>query len=295
LTPSLSLSIGKRHVLVAMQVPASGQLFPERSLVSNLFVVRYIGAELEGSAREGGVQYVVGLFNGANDGTQATLSDAGREVAGRVLLQPWRHSGEAWRQGLGVSLGGSWGHASGPMPKYKSYAQDHFFSYVPGLKAAGVRERWTPGFYWDDGPLGAYGAFAVSRMGMSNGVSSTTLTQEAWQITAYYSLTGEEVRPQGLTPHYSFNPIAGHWGGFELVFRTGHLAVDPRAFSSGLAAPGSSRTAEDIGGGFDWYLSDSTKLMAGYERTAFNGPQPGGHPPEHGLMLGMQVSFSPSL
>jgi phosphate-selective porin len=98
-------------------------------------------------------------------------------------------------------------------------------------------------------------------------------------------LTGELSGERSVRPHVNFDPPSGHYGALQVVARVEQLAVSQAAIDRGLAAPGSSRTADAWTAGLNWYLNPYIKWHVGFTRTIFDGDANGPRPAEN-LVLG---------
>lgn len=273
--------------------------FTELGLPSALTPGYDLGAELYGFAAGGAVEYAAGVFNGVPDGTDGN-GDANdnKDLAGRVMVSPFRNSDVAAINGLSVGAAASIGDQDGTaaasaLPSLKTPGQQTYFSYAASTYANGPRTRVEPQFYYAAGPFGLLGEYVLSEQDVQRGAVSDRMHNRAWQLTGSFVLTGETPSLKGVQPLSPFNPGNNQWGAFELVSRIGQLNVDRHAFSGGFAdRRRSAESAQNWGIGVNWYLTKNAKLMADYDLTAFDrGATVGDRPTESFVSTRAQISF----
>src|SRR5688572_14875886 len=271
-------------------------LFPERSLASNLVPNRDIGFQAQGEVWGGKAVYGAGVFNGIPDGTSGstdTDSNAGKDLAARITVQPFRRAtgpvGPA--TGVGFHLGGSWGKQAGPLPAFRTSFGQAFYTYATGTVADGVRTRITPAAFYYYKSFGAFGEYVRSAQAVTRGFESRDLANHAWQLTGSYVLTGEAASERGVRPRNNFDPAAGQWGALQLIARYAALTVDTEAFDAGLAATGASRQAHSWGIGANWYPNPWIKWYASVERTTFESGLPPLRQAEQIVVVRCQLAF----
>src|SRR5688572_176615 len=120
-------------------------LFPERSLASSLVPNRDVGVAIQGDLSPT-FFYAGGVFNGVPDGSSSTTdvdSNQGKDLAGRIVVQPFRTSGATAAgalNGLGFQVGGSTGKQSGSgLPTFRTSVGQTYFAYAAGTTADGTR------------------------------------------------------------------------------------------------------------------------------------------------------------
>jgi phosphate-selective porin OprO/OprP len=129
------------------------------------------------------------------------------------------------------------------------------------------------------------------------GVRKGTMDNYAWQVAAYWFLTGEEEAYKGFKPNAVFSIQDGTWGAFELAARYHILNVDNQAFVGGadsFADPNkwaSKAAAWTVG--LNWYLNENLKWVFDYEQTRFDGGAAGGQDreDEKAFLLRMSLGF----
>ena len=259
-------------------------LFPERALASSLVPNRDVGFQAIGEITPR-ITYAGGVFNGVPDGTSSTTdvdANNSKDVAGRIT---W-HVG----RGLGLHLGGSAGSQKGPLAAFKTSIGQTYFSYVPLAAADGDRRRLTPAVFYYHKSFGAFAEYMRSSQDVTRGSATTRVTNDAWEVTGSYVLTGEPASDRSVKPAHPFDPQAGSWGALQLVARYSALHVDPAVFSRGLAASTAPARAASWAVGANWYAATPIKYYVMYERTTFDGGN-AARPDENAIMLRIQVAF----
>jgi phosphate-selective porin OprO/OprP len=298
LSKSLRVRVGKDKTPIGLEQLYSDYavLFPERSLVTNLVPNRDVGVQVQGDIK-GMVSYVGALFNGVPDANNGDIdTNDGKDLVGRVVARPFSRTKSQWLRGAGVAVAGSWGRQAGPLPAFKSAAQQTFFSYAPAAVASGERTRISPSAFWYYRSFGAFTEYARSTQGVRTAtVSSTDVSHRAWGITGSFVLTGEAASERGVSPKRPFSPADGRWGALQVIARYGRLEIDPVAFSAGFAAPGASSAATAVGAGVSWYLTDYVKYVLTYERTTFDDDGAERRQTERAIVFRLQLNLQPSL
>lgn len=269
-------------------------LFPERSLATTLVPNRDVGVQAIGEAVGGRVVYGVGVFNGVPDGATADSdSNAGKDLAGRFVVQPWRGSdAPAGLRGLGFHLGWSTGREDGTVPTYRSSLGQTIFTYETGTAERGRRVHVAPTAFLYDGPVGLFAEFVRSSHEVARRADtlSTTVAHHGWNLTASVVTTGEDASDRGVRPSANFDPRRGSWGAFQILMRYSAVSFDDRAFSAQLASSTSSQSARAFGVGANWYANPFIKYYVMFERTAFEGGS-SAKPAEHALQIRAQLAF----
>ncbi len=254
------------------------QLFAETALPTALVPTRDIGAQLGGDLFGGAVNYAVGIFNGAVDGSSTTDIDTGdsKDAAARIFLQPLKNTNIEPLQKLGVGMAGSYGNqqiatTSTNLPTFKTPGQQTFFSYRSTAFPNGERTRLAPQGYYYWGPFGLLGEYTISGQQVTLGTTSETLRDRAWQVAASFLLTGDDASFTGVNPKHPFDPKTGQWGAWEIAGRYHVLEVDRDTFPTFANPATAASKATAWGVGLNWYLSRNMRADLDYEQTAFNG------------------------
>ena len=259
-------------------------LFPERALASSLVPLRDVGFQAIGDLSHH-LSFAGGVFNGVPDGTSGTNdldANNSKDLAGRIT---WRGPG-----GLGFHVGGSAGSQAGALPSFKTSVGQTYFSYAPGRAATGTRRRVSPAVFYYRKSFGAFSEYTRTTQDVSRSSAVQRVTNEGWEATGSYVLTGEPASDRGVRPNHPFDPPNGHWGALQIVARYSELRIDPAAFSRALAAPGTSARAAAFAIGANWYPASAVKYYAMYERTAFAGGD-AARPTEDVIVFRVQVAF----
>lgn len=266
-------------------------VFPERSLASQLVPNRDVGFQAQGDLAGGRVLYSGGIFNGNPvDGTSGTTdadTNDGKDLAGRVIVMPFRLVKGSRLATFGVHLGGSTGTQSGALPAYRTSIGQIFFSYFPTASAAGTRTRVTPAVFLYSGRFGGFAEYVRTTAAVLRNPTTTNVTNHAWTATATWVLTGEATSDRGVHPRAPFDPAAGQWGALQAVARYGELTVDDDVFAAGLAAANASRRARQLTVGANWYLNYFVKVYATYEHFTFDR----GRDAESSIVFRTQLAF----
>ncbi len=292
-TPWFQVKAGKQKVpfgLERLQGDADGK-FIERGLTSNIAPNRDIGIQAHGIVGDEMLDYAVGIFDGALDGsstdsftTTDTDNNSDKEFVARAFSKPFKNAGPKFLKGLGIGFAATYsdqrgeGFVSGTsvtssqanLTGYKSaLGQLSFFSYRTTTVSAtdsatyadGNRFRWSPQFTYYNGPFGLMGEYVRVSQDVTrdkNGRQHATLDNDAWQIVASWMLTGEDASykyPKVKTP---FDSDKGGWGAWELVARYSELDIDNEAF----ALRGTGTTATQQGRSFANPLTAASKAEA---------------------------------
>ncbi|MCC7417856.1 MAG: porin [Acidobacteria bacterium] len=297
ISPTLRVRTGKDKTPVGyeMLIGDAYVLFPERSLANSLVPNRDLGVALQGDLGTG-FHYAAGLYNGVPDGGSSTDdrdTNDGKELAGRVVIRPFRLAGSAARAlgGLGFQLGASRGAQEGALPGLKTSLGQTYFAYAPGIAARGQHSRFTPAAFYYRGPFGAFFEWVRSAQRLSApGGRRAAAANTAWDVTGSYVLTGETGADRGVQPDAPFDPETGAPGALQAMARYAGLRVDEAVFAAGLAAPDASRTASQFSVGLNWYPNAQVKYTAAFERVGFGGGA-APRPVEHSLILRAQLAF----
>lgn len=274
-------------------------LFPERALASSLVPNRDVGVQALGDLAGGRLSYSAGVFNGVADGASSSSdvdTNAGKDLAGRLIAQPFRTATPTALSGLGFQIGGSFGAQTGALPSFRtSSGSQTFFTYagasgaVPAAVADGTRRRVTPSAFYYYKSFDAIAEFMRTTQTITRGTTTREITNHGWEISGAYLLTGERASAGVAVPRLPFDPPAGRWGAVQIVARYSELVVDDEAFAAGLAAATSSRKAQSVSMGLNWSPVLPVKYYLTFERTVFDGPVE--RPAEHIVLFRAQAAF----
>lgn len=294
--------------------------FVERGYPSNLLPNRDIGVQLSGDVLGGRLSYAIGYFDGTLDGKNTDNNstpdadvDGRRDWEGRLFAQPFLLSNNFYLRGLGFGIGATYTNSEyRPLPSatsavapnatntlltsYVTTGQQSVFSFRSNTAtgtapnnatyADGKRLRWSPQAYYYVGSFGVLGEYAVVSQDVSRQVSATVKRSDAvdikaWQVAAFYLLTGEEESYRGtVTPNNNFAIGKPGWGAFELAARYNRLDIDDAVFAGGATSFANTATAVHRASayavGATWYLNRNVKWLLNYELTKFDGGATGG-------------------
>jgi phosphate-selective porin OprO/OprP len=295
-SPAFRLRVGKDKTPVGYEllIGDANLFFPERTLASGLVPNRDVGFQAQGDLAGQRVSYSAGIFNGVPDGVTSSTdvdTNGGKDIAGRVIVQPFRSASPTAAGGLGFHIGGSTGKQLGPLPSYRTSIGQTYFSYATGTTANGTRTRVAPAVFYYVKSFGAFGEYIRSTQHVARGGLTREVSNEGWQVTAAYLLTGEAASAGTIRPRRSFDPPTRQWGAVQLLARYSQLQVDDDVFANDLAAAGASRTADALTLGVNWYPTSFIKWYATYERTSFDGAADGARPVENAVLFRAQLAF----
>jgi phosphate-selective porin OprO and OprP len=250
-------------------------LFPERALASSLVPNRDVGIQIQGDLSPR-VYYAAGIFNGVPDAASSTTdvdSNSKKDFAGRIVWQPFRSAGTppGPLNGFGLQIGGSAGNQSGALPSFRTSVGQTYFSYAAGAAARGDRQRVSPAVFYYYKSFGAFAEYMRSTQAIARFGTEADVTNEGWEVTGSFVLTGEPTSDRGVRPRNSFDPGNGHWGALQLAARYSALSVDREIFGRGFAAATASREAKSFTLALNWYPAAFVKYYATFERTSFSG------------------------
>ena len=278
--------------------------FNELGLQSNFAPSRDQGVQIAGDIFNNTLNYSIGYFNGANDGANGSEdSNTDKEINARLFASPFANV-PGFFQGLGFGVGvtntdarGSFGNTS--LTTYKTFGQENFFSYRADtaanntVYADGQRTRIAPQVSYYNGGFGLTSEYirekqetarlwttGVAPAPVINHQRAEELTNDGWDVTASYILTGEDASFKSVKPSKPFDPANGGWGAWELTATTGELGIDNDAFygtngvlgatDSFAQATRSAKSAHNVGVGVNWYLNSVLRVSLDYNKTAFD-------------------------
>jgi phosphate-selective porin OprO/OprP len=268
------LRVGKFKEPIGLEALRSDRelTFSERSLVSDLVPLRYMGARVGGSILSESISYEIGYFNGANDGSNGNFQwIRANEGAARLFLRPFAATGVSAIEQFGIGAAGSAGDQHGTIAALKTVGQSTFFKYSSTAVANGQHNRLSPQAYYYYGPFGALSEYAVSSQDVLNKHLTRRIRNQAWQLQSSVVLTGEKNGYNGVRARNSFEPYKqfSHWGAVELGVRYSKLQIDPDAFPLFANLKTSAQQADERGIVLNWYLNRYTKLVTDFEHTKF--------------------------
>jgi phosphate-selective porin OprO/OprP len=269
-------------------------LFPERSQISNLLPGRDVGIQVQGDLSPK-VFYAAGVFNGVVDGSNSVTdvdSNNGKDVAGRIVVQPFRTATSAGPlSGLGFQVGSSTGKQTGGLPAFRTSVGQIYLTYATGSMADGGRTRISPAIFYYYKSLGAFGEYVRSNQAVTRAAVTEEFANTAWNVSASFLLTGETASTGITRPQNVFDPPTGKWGALQLVARYAQVDVDDDLISSGFAATGAASKAKTFTVGVNWYPASTFKYYLNYERTEFDSGTAPDRPTENIIFFRVQLGI----
>jgi phosphate-selective porin OprO/OprP len=290
--------IGQERLLSATAIP-----FIERALPTALVPNRDVGIYAYGDLTSW-LAYQAGVFDGTIDGgsTDGDTTDS-KDLVGRIVVTPFRPTKNERLQPLTVSFATSSGNERGTaaapaLAQIRSGGQLVFFRYRADATVAGTtiadgrRTRFATSGNYYYGPLSLWAEHVVARHEVRRALVTDQLSNQAWQVTAGWVLTGEAATIRGVVPRKPFDRAKGGWGAFEIVGRVNALTIDDDTFPVFASIDNSARSAKAVGVGLNWYLNRAVKISADYELTTFDGGAVSAdRGDEHSLFTRIQFSF----
>jgi len=277
--PELRLIAGQFETPFSLEELTSSKHidFVERSLVNELAPSYDRGVMVFGSLMHGVASYSLGGFNGSGQNT--TDNNPDKDLAGRLVLAPFKTSNNFWLKGFQIAGDFTWGNqgTSRSAQGRTSARTLNRFVFFAAQPTRGDRLRYGVDMAWLVGPAAVKFEYDVQtnerwHLGLKGG-DLDKVTAKGWYVSATYVLTGEEKRLSApVVPMHPFVPIVGKLGpgAWELGIRYAKLTFrsdDPVNFFDGnlTRIPGGGRTAENgaeaLTLGVSWYPNERTRLM----------------------------------
>ena len=256
--------------------------FANRSLAASFLAPgRDIGVQLHGRAAKRILRYEVGVFE--HDGRNARTNDVtrvtgGRTIAGRVRVEPFRHSKSPARElEIGAAFTGSDVEEGIPGLRGRTVFDSAFFR--PDYLVGGRRQRRGIEAQWRPGPFSVKSEWihvSNERLGLSVEDSDLSpITSTGWYLSGTWAITGEN-KASGLDRPKRPLP-GGGFGAVEVAAR-----IERLEFKSDAAGqtPSTSPRADAILGnadrvltlGANWYLNRWVKVQANFIRESIDNP-----------------------
>jgi len=304
-TAALNLRVGKFKPPIGLErlQSATDVRFVERGLPTSLVPNRDVGVQLYGDLVNARVQYQVGAFDGAPDAANLDGdASTGKDVVGRVFFRPFATNASAPDLGFGIagSTGTERGTLTAPaLGSYRTTGQLALFRYrtdgtAPNtVLADGRRTRVSPQGYLYVGPVGVLAEYVRSTHNVRRATTAAALTNQAWQVSGGWVLTGERESYTSVTPDHPLDGSkSGGLGALELVARYGVLTTDADAFPTFADPASQPRRARAAGVGLNWRLTRGLLFAANYERTQLDGPaEATARSTEHAVLTRLQLGF----
>jgi phosphate-selective porin OprO/OprP len=258
--------------------------FVERSILNDLAPAREQGVMLHGRFLDGALTYQLGVFNGVPE--EATETNTSKELAGRLVVQPFRRTTIELAKGLYLGGNATWEPASELSAQGRTGARtDPRFRYFASQPTHGDRTRFGGDVSWVWGPVGLFFEYEQQRdqrnsCGTQSGGRCTggadldDVVAEGFYVEAMFIVTGETKPLAGpVIPKRNFSPLPGKLGpgAWEVGLRYAQLdfrSDDPVDFFDGNITngiTGGRGTAENgvdaLTAGVNWYLNPRTRMM----------------------------------
>ncbi len=284
-SPAFKLRTGKFKSPLGLERLASALDIPfvERAYPTSIVANRDIGVLVFGDVAKTTVNYTLGIVNGVIDGGSLDIDDRdGKDVVGRVFVQPFKNGSNDGLKQLGFGIAGSDGTQRGTivtpnLPTIRTSGQQIFFRYRTDTTAAGTTfadgNHWrvVPQAYYYNGPLGLLTEYVAASQAVRRDTETARIGTSAWQLTGTWVLTGENGSYRGVAPKHAFDTKSGSFGAFELTGRYHVLTIDDKAFPVFANPATAARSAKAWAAGVNWYLNRAVKIQADYEQTHFDG------------------------
>ena len=283
--PWFKVQVGRGKVPVGLELLQSDTVitFIERAFPTQLVPNRDNGMHVTGDVGGGRLNYTVGIYNGAVDaGSRDTDTSDDKDGVARFVITPFAGGASAF-SGLLFGLGASYGQEDGTatatagaaasgLPSYRTSGQATVFQYAANVFADGDRWRLAPQAYYAVGPFSAMAEYTHSSQEVRLAAVEDAVANQAWQVTATWTLSGEDATFKGVTPAAPLAFDGSGWGAFELAARLHRLDIDDAVFGQGFANPTTAiARATGYAVGLNWYMTRNVKLKLDYEHTTFAG------------------------
>ncbi len=251
---------------------------------------RDLGVELSGKLFDSRVNYAIGFFNGnGRQNSGGTDNNDDKDVAARILVQPFRGRDSAWLKGIYVGGGGTWGNEEGTAGDLTTLESGtRWFDFHPSagnagtVRREGARSRWGVDLAWLIGPFGLRAEYLADQSDLerTNGPGAlpadpleSTIDTSGYYVMANVWLTGEDdLYNKRPTVDRVFAPWSekGGWGAIEVAVRYSTAEVDETAFDDGLADRlVSTGEINQWAGGVNWWFNPFVKLTVDYVHNHF--------------------------
>lgn len=264
---------------------------------------RQVGATLWGKLLDYKVQYQAGIYNSAN-GFFFGLNK-NKDFAATLSVTPFKGEGIAWLDSLGFGVGveagsqnynlgagnspqqqfGQTPNGTGEPTTNASYVTTNgvpFFEYNGDVRAAGMRTRVAPQFFWF-GRFSVNGEWLYQNRRLADGNNAANSIQTGYYINASYFLTGERYSGDGtggytmISPIRPFDPRRGGWGAWQPVFQISELNVGSSDINHGFASSAWATRLDQLMVGINWYPNKYARVSFDWVYDRFNKPvAPGG-------------------
>ena len=256
--------------------------FANRSLAASFLAPgRDIGVQVHGRVAKRVLRYELGVFE--HDGRNARTNDTtrvtgGQTIAGRVRVEPFRHSKSPARElEIGAAFTGSDVEEGIPGLRGRTVLDTAFFR--PEYLVGGRRQRRGIEAQWRPGPFSVKSEWihvSNERLGLSvEDTNLSPITSTGWYVSGTWAITGE-TKASGLDRPKRPLP-GGGFGAVEVAARVERLEFKSDAPGQ---APSTSPRADAILGnadrvltlGANWYVNRWVKVQANFIRESIENP-----------------------
>ncbi len=242
------------------------------------------GLMLWGTPCAGVVQYAVGAFTGTGPDIDVPTGDVdkSKDIAGRLLLVPFKNTDIDLLKGLHVAGGYQYGMESirtskGETSNRTESYQSQWFSWRQRNVRLDHRARWGAELHYLVGPFTA--SYEYNRIewhdiqafrddGTLLFEKPDTYFVDVHQVWLSYFLTGEHKTMQDVffawrqpKPKKNFSLKEGTWGAWELLVRAAFRNGSGALFDTASLVLDGSRKAHSITGGINWTANPKVRVM----------------------------------
>jgi phosphate-selective porin OprO/OprP len=259
----------------------------ERSMIDQLVPARDEGVMIHGyNLFTKRLDYGIAVSNGEINGDADTNEH--KDLNARIAVRPFNT--EAFWPAvrlLQVGISGGVGVEQEPVSPatLKTSLGVPWFTFLPTVRADGVRDRWSPELVYFYGGLGFATQYFRQEQELRPAATGPAykfqenLPIDGYYVMATYLLTGEErTAYTAVTPLRPFDPRCPFTctGAWELTAMVSRLDVGNSAFAPGLprlADPTrSSSGANEVLMGFNWYFNKWVRMQFNWEHSWFDSP-----------------------
>ncbi len=312
-SPKLKLRVGQVKTPFSLEwtMASKHRDFLFRSLaVFNLSPDRDRGIMAQGEVAQGTLNYAVSVMNGSRTGQNDP--DKHKDLAGRLVLSPFKNSGITALRGLhfggsvtygrqNISMASNSGSWFGMGRLRNPASGTTFFQLNNGVTQNGARKRYGLETAWLNGPLSVKAEWIRVEMDdLSFNSRSGDFDINGYYMALGYFFTSEgQVLKKGniggITPLNNFDPSRNTWGAWQAVARYEEVEADDALLSKGYVDSSRySKGAASYTLGLTWYPSGAFRIMFNYVHCRFDNSILAGNKrfdEEDTFLTRFQVSF----
>ncbi len=250
-----------------------------------------IGVQLHGEV--GPLKYGFGVYNGRGQLTRDDNED--KDVAGRLVLQPFKGDKESVLESF--ALGGSFsvGRQSSSPQDFSTYAGSTYIDFAPDVSQDGTRWRAGGDISYAVGPVYFLGEYFHMRLEDVFRGTGATRVEESGDILSFYVgavlfLTGEKAAVgKRVYPKSNFNPFEGGTGAVALAARFDQLHCEKDFFRFGIARGTDQVDAVTLG--VRWFLNPYFKVEGDFYKAWFDEDILGDERDEWGMNIRFAMEY----